>query len=118
MLHITTSGRHMDLSEKLKSYAGEKTSKLERYYDRVQSAEIVFDKETGTHHCEIVVTADHHTTFVARESDDDPYAALDAAVKDLERQLTRHKERYRNRKHSGGGDREPLAGPGAEGSSP
>lgn len=115
MLRITMSGRHMDLSEKLKSYAGEKTAKLERYYDRVQSAEVVFDSEAGTHCCEIVVTADHHSTFVAKETNDDPYAALDAVVKDLERQLTKHKERFRNRKHSGGGEREPLAEPGAEG---
>ena len=27
------------------------------------------------------------------------FAALDASVKDLERQLSRHKEKFRNRKH-------------------
>jgi len=115
MMRITTSGRHMDLSEKLKSYTNEKAAKLERYYDRAQSAEVVYDREAGTHSCEVIVTADHHTTFIAKEANDDPYAALDAALKDIERQLTRHKERFRNRKHSGGQEQEPLASPGDEG---
>lgn len=116
MVRITISGRHVDLSDALKSYAEEKASKLERYYDRVHSAEVIFDKEALNHLCEIIVKGDHHDSFVAKETHEDPYAALDAAVKDLERQLTRQKEKLRNRKHpSGGAPREPLAGPDVEG---
>jgi len=110
-MRITVSGRRSDISKKLKDYANLKALKLGRYYDRVQSCDVVFDIEATRHRCEIIAKADHHATFVAREDHEDPYASLDAAVKDLERQLTRHKERFRNRKHlTGGAQREPLGG--------
>jgi len=117
MLGIIISGRHMDVSGKLKAYAEEKAAKLERYFDRVHQAEIVFDKEADHHNCELIVKGDQTAPFVAKESHEDPYAALDASVKDIERQLTKHKEKLRNRKHpEGGAPREPLADqPGAEG---
>ncbi len=114
-MRITVSGRHMDVSEALKAYANEKTEKLPRFYDRVQSAEVVFDRQSGEHYCEIIARADHHTTFVAKEQHEDPYVALDASVKDLERQLSRHKDKFRNRKHPNDvGEREPMSGASPE----
>ncbi len=117
MMNITVSGRHMELDEDLRDYAVEKTSKLERYYDRVQTVDVVFDREANNHafRCEVIAKADHHTTFVAKESHDDPYAALDLSTKELERQLRRHKEKFRNRKHPDGlVDKTPLGGSPAE----
>jgi putative sigma-54 modulation protein len=114
-MRIKVSGRHMDVTEPLRAYVSEKTGKLDRYYDRLQSIEVVFDQEGTNHRCELIATADHHTTFVAKESHADAFACLDAAVKDVERQLTRHKEKFRNRKHlTGPVDREPLGGAAAK----
>ncbi len=117
MIRITVSGRHMDVRDALKSYASEKAGKLERFYDRVQSVEIVFDKQANSHRCEMIAKADHHTSFVAKEEHDDPYAALDATVKDLERQITRHKEKQRNRKHPTGLPDKGFLAPSPEDSS-
>ena len=89
-MRITVTGRHMNLGEALKSYANEQASKLSRFYDRVQSVDVVFDHQAGNRQCEIIAKADHHTSFVAKEQHEDSYAALDASVKDLERQLRRH----------------------------
>jgi putative sigma-54 modulation protein len=112
MLRVTVSGRRGDVDEALRSYASEKASKLQRYYDRVQSVDVVFDSEASSHRCEVIAKADHHMTFVAKEEHADPTASLDAALRDLERQLTRHKEKFRNRKHSSGRpDRERSGGP-------
>ncbi|QDV90006.1 Ribosome hibernation promoting factor [Phycisphaerae bacterium RAS2] len=100
-MQVTVSARHMEVSQKLREYAEEKAQKFPHFYDRVLSAEIVFDVEGIRHRCDIIVRGDHHTTFVAKEEHENPYAAFDAAEKDLERQLNRHKERHRNRKHPG-----------------
>lgn len=112
-MQITVSGRHMEVSDTLRGYAEEKTAKLARFYDRVLSADVVFDVEASDVRCEIIARADHQMTFVAKESHADASAALDATVKDLERQLTRHKEKHRNRKHTAVArtDTEPLSGP-------
>jgi putative sigma-54 modulation protein len=117
MIRITVSGRHMDVGDALKSYATEKVEKLERFYDRVHNVEVVFDKQAICHRCEIIAKADHHTSFVAKEEHEDPYAALDASVKDLERQITRHKEKRRNRKHPDGLPDKGLLAPSPEDSS-
>lgn len=109
-MRITVTGRHMDVNEAVRSYAEEKASKLSRYYDRLQSVEVIFDHQAGHHFCEVIAKGDHHTTFVAKERHADLQASLDVALKELERQLTRHKEKFRNRKHMvGPGEREPLA---------
>ena len=108
-MRITVIGRHTDISEALKEYADEKAGKLNRFYDRLHSVDVVFDLDGIRHRCEIIAKADHAATFVAREEHEDSFASLDAAVKDLERQLTRHKERFRNRKHPGGYGGEPEA---------
>lgn len=116
MLRITVSGHGMDVDEALKSYANEKADRLDRYYDRVQSVDVVFDVEAALHRCEVIAKADHHTTFVAREEHADAYVSLDAALRDLERQLKRHKEKFRNRKHlTGREDRERSEEPAAGG---
>ncbi|MBI5763621.1 MAG: ribosome-associated translation inhibitor RaiA [Planctomycetes bacterium] len=106
-MRIKISGRHMEMADSLKAYADEKAGHLNRFYDRLQSVEIIFDQEGGKVRCEMIATADHHTTFVAKETHADAFAAFDAAIKDVERQLTRHKEKHRNRKH--------LTGPEAHG---
>jgi putative sigma-54 modulation protein len=115
-MRITVTGRRTEVSDALKEYVDKKASKLGRFYDRVQSVEVIFDVDGSQHRCEVIAKADHHTTFVAKEAHDELYASLDAAVKDLERQLTRHKERHRNRKHLTGRDhdREPMGGPSSE----
>lgn len=112
-MRITVSGRHTDLSDSLRAYAEEKSAKLERFYDRVHAVDVVFDVDAGEHRCEIIARADHHMTFVAKEVCSEAFAALDAAVKDLERQLNRHKEKHRNRKHTEGvrTNHEPMVGP-------
>lgn len=106
-MRIKISGRHMDVADSLKAHANEKSENLNRFYDRLQSVEVIFDQEAGKVRCEMIASADHHTTFIAKESHADAIAAFDSAIKDVERQLTRHKEKHRNRKH--------LTGPEANG---
>jgi putative sigma-54 modulation protein len=101
-MRITVTGRRAEVKDSLKQYASEKASKLTHYYDRVHSVDIVFDVDGLRHRCEVIAKADHAANFVAREEHEEAFASLDAALRDLERQLTRHKEKCRDRKHRGG----------------
>jgi putative sigma-54 modulation protein len=83
---VTISGRHMDVTEALKNYAEAKVGKLSKYYDRIQEIEVI-------------VNAEHNALFVAHHDSGDAYACIDGCVDKLERQLTDHKEKLRNRKH-------------------
>jgi putative sigma-54 modulation protein len=96
---VTVASRHMDVTAPLKSYAEQKAGKLTKYFDRIQEIEVVIDHESNTMKVEMIVHAEHNDRFVAHHSDGDAYACMDACVDKMERQLTDHKKKLRNRKH-------------------
>jgi putative sigma-54 modulation protein len=99
----TISSRHMDVTPPLRDYAESKAGKLTRYYDRIQEIEVVFDNGKDAIRVEMIVNAEHKNMFVAHHDDGDAYACIDGCVDKLERQLSDHKKKIRNRKHPEGG---------------
>jgi putative sigma-54 modulation protein len=104
----------MEVTTPLKSYATEKAKKLDKYYDRIQEIEVVFDagKEKNASHkeqvrVEFIVNAEHKKMFIAHHAEGDAYACIDGCMSKLERQLSEHKKKVRNRKHTGDKKRTP-----------
>jgi len=98
-VRLTVTGRHVVISDAMREYAEKKVQRLVRFFDRVDDIEVVADQEGGKSRVELVVRTDHRDTFVGRVDADDYYSAIDLVVDKLERQLTKHKEKLRNRKH-------------------
>lgn len=102
-VQIVVTSRHMDVTPALKTFAENKASKLLKYYDKIQEIEVVLlaHKESGKDHTkvEMIVNAEHKNMFIAHHADGDAYACIDMCIAKLERQLTDHKSKYRNRKH-------------------
>ena len=98
-MQITVSARHMGISDSLKDYCREKSERLIRFFDRIQSIEVILDGNNGQHFAEMIVHSEGTQPFVAREQHDDAYAAVDLMLDKVERQIRRHKEKLRNRKH-------------------
>ena len=96
---VTVSSRHMDVTPALKSYAEQKANKLSKYYDLIQEIEVIFDNAKDATRVEMIVHAEHRNTFVAHHEQGDAYVCIDGCVHKLERQITEHKDKYRNRKH-------------------
>ena len=96
---VTISGRHMEVTEALKSFAEQKVGKLTKYYDRIQEIEVIMDASKDATRVEVIVNAEHNAIFIAHHDQGDAYACIDGCVDKLERQLTDHKEKHRNRKH-------------------
>ena len=96
---VTISSRHMDVTEPLKTYAEQKAGKLTKYYDRIQEIEVILDNGKDVTRVEMIVNAEHKNLFVVHHDDPDAYAGIDGCVDKLERQLSEHKKKFRNRKH-------------------
>ena len=97
---ITITGRHLEITPAIRQHAEEKAGKLLKYYDRIKEVEVVLDGgEAGSKRVEIIVSAEHRNMFLGTETGDDLYACIDQAAHKLERQITEHKDRLRNRKH-------------------
>lgn len=97
---VTISSRHMDVTEALKTFAEQKANKLTKYYDRIQEIEVIFDAGKDKTSVEMIVNAEHRNMFLAHHNEGDAYACIDACVDKLERQLSDHKKKIRNRKHA------------------
>jgi putative sigma-54 modulation protein len=99
-VQLSVTGRHIDITDTMKQYAEEKAGKLERFYDRIETVDVILDHESLLYRVEMVARADHKHVFVGQADAADFYEAVDRAGEKLGRQLTRHKEKFRNRKHT------------------
>lgn len=99
-MEFKISGRHVDITPAIREYAEQKTARLPRYFDRIQSISVIIGKPDPQHfEVEVVADIEHAKDIVTKRTGEDLYAAIDKAVDKTERQLTDHKEKLRNRKH-------------------
>lgn len=96
-MQITTTFRHMEPSDALKSYAEEKLERVRKYIDEPIVAQVFLTVEKIRHTAEVTITA-KGITMKAAEETNDMYAALDVVVDKIERQLRRYKERIKEHK--------------------
>jgi putative sigma-54 modulation protein len=94
---IRVQGKNLALTDALRQYVGEKLSKLPRYFDQVQDAQVVLsvarDRNRGRAQVvEMTVWCDG-LVLRAEERSEDMYASIDLAAEKLERQI----EKYRSR---------------------
>ena len=96
-MQITTTFRHLDPSDALKSYAEEKLERVNKYIDEPVVAQVFMTVEKIRHCAEVTITA-KGITIKASEETNDMYSAIDAVVDKIERQLRRYKERIKKHK--------------------
>lgn len=96
-MQITTTFRHMEASEALKSYAEEKLERVKKYIDEPIVVQVFLTVEKIRHMAEVTITA-KGITIKAAEETNDMYASLDAVSDKIERQLRRFKERIKAHK--------------------
>jgi putative sigma-54 modulation protein len=97
-MNITVKTRHMESSDAIKDYVEAKAAKLPRYFDRIQSIEVVLDIEADQPTAEVIVQAGQKHTFVASHRDKDMYATIDQCMDKISQQLRRYKDKLRDHK--------------------
>lgn len=107
-MDIRIIGKHIEITDAIREKIEDKISKFSKYYNNISNVEVIVEKnEGGIGDCvEIIVRAKHNHVFVAKHAGEDMYSCIDEAEKKMERQLTKHKQKERDNKHtdmSGGG---------------
>ncbi len=100
-MDVRITGRHMSVTNAMKEYAAEKSQRLERYYDQIQTVEIVIDNEGDRRLVEMIIHVRRGGRIVGHTEHEDAYAAVDLLIDKMERQLTKHKEKLKLRKRTG-----------------
>ncbi len=98
-MRIEVSGKAMEITDAIRSYAEQKADKMPRYYDGVQEVEVLLEQHTkGGFLAEFRVDSEKHDTFVAKEDGPDVYGCIDVASDKMVRQLTDFKDKLKNSK--------------------
>ena len=102
-MQLNITGHHVDLTESLTSYTNQKFEKLERHSDQITQVHVVLTLEKLEHNAEATAHLSGAELF-ANARADDMYAAIDALVDKMDRQLIKHKEKTVAR-HNGSHER-------------
>lgn len=92
-MRVLITGRHVGVTEAMKTYAREKIEKVEKIFGRLTKVEVTMEVGHDLHAVEVVAAASGHAPFVAKAESPDMYAALDLVEEKLSSQLRRHKQK-------------------------
>ena len=93
-MQIRISARHGHISATTQDKISEKVRKLLKYFDRLKAAEVLIDLEhREAVEVEVRLSVEHAPDFVASETSEELFVALDEVVHKLEQQLRKHKEK-------------------------
>lgn len=108
-MQVNLTGHHVDLTDALRTYVDEKIARLERHFDHVTNVHVILGIEKLSQKAEATVHIAGADVF-ADATHEDMYAAIDALVDKLDRQVIRHKEKVKS--HRGNGNRESAEAAG------
>jgi putative sigma-54 modulation protein len=91
-MQLNLTGHHVDLTDALRSYVSNKIERIERHFDHVTNVHVILSVEKLRNKAEATVHVNGGDLF-ADATDSDMYAAIDALVDKLDRQIKKHKEK-------------------------
>ena len=108
-MQVNLTGHHVDITEPLRAYVDEKIARLERHFDHVTNVHVILSVEKLVQKAEATVHIAGADVF-ADAVHQDMYAAIDALVDKLDRQVLRHKEKLKNHRSNGHRESVEVAG--------
>jgi len=102
-MNLTISGHHLEVTPALREYVLTKLDRVTRHFDQVVDITVLLsvgklkEKELRQK-AEVTLHVKGKDIFV-EQSDEDLYAAIDALMDKLDRQVCRHKDRLQNHHH-------------------
>ena len=95
-MQLSISGHHIDVTDALHDYVTSKFDRLTRHFDHITNVHVVLSVEKLVQKAEATVHTSGAELF-ADSSSEDLYAAIDALIDKLDRQIVKHKEKLRGR---------------------
>lgn len=91
-MQVIVTGHHLEITEALKSHIDSKFEKLARHFDNVTDVHVILSVEKLVQKAEATLQLSGAKLF-AEDHQEDMYAAIDAMVDKLDRQIAKHKEK-------------------------
>lgn len=94
-MQINISGRHVEVTDSMREYVASKIERLTHHHDRITSTNVILSVDKLIQKAEATIHVSGKDVF-AEATNEDLYAAIDALVDKLDRQLIKHKEKMRS----------------------
>ena len=95
---INISTRHGDIGDAAKEKITQKVEKLQRFFDRLTSLDVIVDlAKADEPSVEVAISSEKRDDFVASYQSDDLFGSVDQVVSKLEQQIKKHKEKLKER---------------------
>ena len=97
-MNLKITGHHVEVTPAIRDYVTGKLERVIRHFDNVTSVNVILSVEKLTQRAEVTVHVRGKDIYV--ESDDgDMYAAIDAMVDKLDRQVLKYKQKISEHNH-------------------
>jgi putative sigma-54 modulation protein len=99
-MNLNLTGHHLDITPALRDYVIAKLDRVTRHFDHVIDVNVVLAVDKLQHKVEVNLHTrgkDIHVEAI----DADMYAAIDALIDKLDRQVLKHKEKRAEHRHEG-----------------
>ncbi|WP_251358050.1 ribosome hibernation promoting factor [Kangiella sp. TOML190] len=93
-MQINLTGRHLEVTDPLKTFVNEKFARLERHFDHINNVYVILSVEKVRQIAEATLHVNGGELFANSEAED-MYAAIDLLVDKLDRQVIKHKEKMK-----------------------
>jgi len=121
-MNLNVTGHHLDITPAIRDYVVAKLDRVTRHFDHVIDVNVVMSVDKLRHKVEVNLHTrgkDIHVEAI----EPDMYAAIDALVDKLDRQVLKHKEKRAANRHegaaikreAGAADEAAAAAPGVSG---
>lgn len=94
-MQLSVTGHHVDITDALRDYVGTKLAKLERHFDQMTDVHCVLTVEKLEQKAEATVNLTGGIIH-ADATAGNMYAAIDALVDKLDRQILKHKDKLKD----------------------
>ncbi len=102
-MNLTISGHHLEVTPALRTYVTNKLDKITRHFDQLVDIKVLLSVEKQKEkdkrqRAECTIHVKGNDMF-AESADEDLYAAVDALMDKLDRQVSKHKEKTKDHHH-------------------
>ena len=94
-MQLNLTGRPLDITDAMRTYVQGKFERIERHFDHVTQVHVILSVEKLRQKAEASFHISGHDLY-AESDHEDMYAAIDALVDKLDRQLLKQKEKMKN----------------------
>lgn len=99
-MQVVVTGKNIDVTAALKSYAEEKARKVEKYLHNVSEAVVMLSCEKYRHIAEVSIKV-NGMLIQGKEATEEMYSSIDKVMDKIERQVRKYKEKLSNHKFKG-----------------